>query len=83
MDQVIKRRSKVITKKCLNIPSNKVEGFMIIEVKVSSKGKSTARLMSSEVKNKDVLNCVLSLLSRIQFKNWGDSPASRIYRFFL
>ena len=81
MDQVIKRKKRVIAKKCLKYIKEHTKGFIMIEIKVSTKGKAKARLIGTEINNKDFLNCTLSILNRIQFKKI--KKVSRIYRFFI
>ena len=82
MDQVVKRKKNIIAKKCLKYTSQET-GFMMVELKVSQKGKTTARLVATELKNKTFLTCVLSVLNRTQFKKWGETSVTRIYRFFI
>ena len=82
MDQVIKRKKIVIAKKCLKHLKHGIKGFMIIEIGVSQKGKTKARLVATEIKNTFFLNCTLSVLRRIQFKKFK-KPVTRIYRFFI
>ena len=53
----------------------------MIEIKVTTKGKAKARLIGTEINNKDFLNCALSILNRIQFRKI--KKVSRIYRFFI
>lgn len=81
MDQVIKRKKKLIAKKCLKYVKEHKKGFIMIEIKVSTKGKAKARIVGTEINNKDFLNCTLSILNRIQFKKI--KKVSRIYRFFI
>ena len=82
MDQVINRKKFVIAKKCLNHLKQSTKGFMIIEITVSQKGQTDARLIATEIENTLFLNCALSVLGRIQFKRLKE-PAARIYRFFI
>ena len=82
MDQVIKRKKSTIAKKCLKHLKQPTKGFMIIEIEVSQKGKTKARLIATEVENTLFLNCALSVLRRIQFKRLKE-PVARIYRFFI
>ena len=83
MDQVIKRKKKVIIEKCLKHIKVNTKGFMMIEIKVSPKGITKARLVATELEAPKFVNCTLSVLNRIQFKKIKNSPVTRIYRFFV
>lgn len=83
MDQVIKRKKEIITKKCLKHIEKNTTGFLMIEITVFQKGNTKPRLVATELKNKDFLNCTLSVLSRIQLKEIKEESVSRIYRFFV
>ena len=81
MDQVMKRKKTVIAKKCLKYIKSHETGFIMVEIKISGKGKAKARLIGTEINDKIFLNCMLSILNRIQFKKI--KKVSRIYRFFI
>ena len=81
MDQVIDRKKQLIGKKCSKL--KKVKGFMMVEMQVSSKGETTARLLATDIKDKLFLNCAVSLLNRTKFKAFSRHSVSRIYRFFI
>lgn len=83
MDQVIKRKKTIITEKCLKYIEEDKKGFLMIEIKISYKGNTKARLVATELDNKKFLNCTLSILNRIQFKKIKKSTVTRIYRFFV
>ena len=83
MDQVIKRKQKIIAKKCLKHIEDDKTGFLMVEIKVSRKGKTKSRLVATELNNKDFLNCTLSVLNRIKFKKIKENTVTRIYRFFV
>lgn len=82
MDQVVKRKKAVIKEKCLKHIGLET-GFMMVELKVSREGKTSARLVATELKNQNFLTCVLSVLNRIQFKKFTETIITRIYRFFI
>ena len=88
MDQVIKRKTKIIYKKCLkslavsNTAKN-IQGFMMIEVQILKTGKTNTRLIATEIKNQSFIICALSVLNRIKFKKLKPHPVTRIYRFFI
>ena len=83
IDQVIKRKTKMIKQKCLKKNQKKTSGFIMVEMKITEKGKTKIRLMATELKNQEFLNCTLSILKRIRFKKLEESPLTRIYRFFI
>ena len=83
MDQVIDRKKAIIIDKCSKHIKNPTKGFIMIEIKVLPKKTTEARLIATELKNKEFLNCILSILNRIQFKKMRSYPLSRIYRFFV
>ena len=83
MDQVIKRKKRVISEKCLKHIKKNTKGFMMIEIKVSAKGKAQVRLVATELENKPFLNCALSILNRTRFKTAKKKSVTRIYRFFV
>ncbi len=82
MDQVVKRKKTVIVEKCLKHIEWET-GFMMVELKVSKEGKTSARLVATELENEKFLTCVLSVLNRIQFKKFAKTIITRIYRFFI
>ena len=83
MDQVINRKKTIIIDKCSKHIKKHTTGFIMIEVKVLPKKKTQARLIATELKNKEFLNCILSILNRIQLKKMRKYPLTRIYRFFV
>ena len=84
MDQTIKRKSQTISNKCLKLRKQSTKGFMMIEVKVLQNGNTKARLLAKEWENDpQFLQCVLSILNRIQFKKIAKTPLTRIYRWFI
>ena len=82
MDQVIHRKKKLIVKKCLKSNAKYSSGFMIVEMAVGDSGKARARVLSTDIQNKGILNCSLSVLNKIKLKNTTQA-FTRIYRFFL
>ena len=83
MDQVIKRKKSIINNKCLKHIKENEKGFLMIEIKISDKGKTKARLVATELENKEFLICTLSILNRTQFKKIKKGDVTRIYRFFV
>ncbi|MDE0518379.1 MAG: hypothetical protein OXH36_02310, partial [Bdellovibrionales bacterium] len=83
MDQVISRKKIIIIDKCSKHIKTHTTGFIMIEVKISPKKNTQARLIATELKSKEFLNCTLSILNRIQFKKMRTYPLTRIYRFFV
>ena len=81
MDQVINRKKQILIKKCEK-PKN-TKGFMMIEVKVSPTGETTADLLSTDIKSQPFLSCALAVLNRTRFKPFSKYAVSRIYRFFI
>ena len=85
MDQVMERKRKQITQKCLKIKSPRDQGFMMLEVKVLDTGQTEARLLSTELKaSGGFIQCSLEVLHRTRFKPlYIQKGFSRIYRFFI
>ena len=83
MDQVINRKKSIIIEKCSKHTTENTKGFIMIEIKALPKKPAKARLIATELDNKEFLDCILSILNRIQFKKMTEYPVARIYRFFV
>lgn len=84
MDQVIHRKKKIIINKCLGNHLLEKAVDVLIELNVSYQGKSKSRVVHSDLKEKNILKCIVSVLNRIQFKPLKrDIQVTRIYHFVV
>ncbi len=68
----------------MNSNQSNDNGDMLIELSVSRQGKTKSRVVHTDLKEKNILKCILSVLNRIQFKPLKhDIQVTRIYHFIV
>ena len=79
LNQVIQRKQEGI-QNCADKQGVLSKDFLV-ELTIFPSGKTQSRLINSDLQDKEVLKCALSILNRIQFKKFNGPPIIKGYHF--